>query len=370
MWQFWRRHKKKVYVTLGVLGSGYFLYKLYDTHRRRLSDLEKQLVNERGHTELIKAQMQAHFESIQGIADSTTFPHVMHHLDGQLAENLDLTHLTERLIQGKGQPNTLTTAEKLELWDRLKILSFMKMVLSLWAMTMLNLYVRVQVNILGRHLYINTARDLGSPHLLDEADLIDRNDEQQFLAYADHLSNFGLPALISDIEAATSEVLKGKQLKDFFNAPTLHETIVQILDTFMSMGSPHHWVGYLMPEDSRAHNLVSPSSSSSYSDLSCATKLDQLMSETRAVLLSVEFGNVIETSLKTLVKELLEDISSQCGESILLSGMPLAKLLPRIAQIGQQLLKEPYRSRYVQNICSIPDVEQFFTLLYSSTPVS
>lgn len=67
--------------------------------------------------------MQAHFESIQGIADSTTFPHVMHHLDGQLAENLDLTHLTERLIQGKGQPNTLTTAEKLELWDRLKILS-------------------------------------------------------------------------------------------------------------------------------------------------------------------------------------------------------------------------------------------------------
>lgn len=43
----------------------------------------------------------------------------------------------------------------------------------------------------------------------DEADLIDRNDEQQFLAYADHLSNFGLPALISDIEAATSEVLKG-----------------------------------------------------------------------------------------------------------------------------------------------------------------
>ncbi|XP_022870717.1 peroxisome biogenesis protein 3-2-like, partial [Olea europaea var. sylvestris] len=159
-----------------------------------------------------------------------------------------------------------------------------------------------------------------------------------------------------------------KLLKDFFTATILDETIVQILDTFMSMGSPHHWVGYLMPEDSGVYNLVSQSSSSGYSDLPHATKLEQLMGETRAVLLSVEFGNIIEMSLKTLVNELMKDISSQCGESTLLSGMPLAKLLPRIAQIGQQLLKEPYRSRYVQNICSIPEVEQFFTLLYSSTP--
>lgn len=38
------------------------------------------------------------------------------------------------------------------------------MVLSLWSVTMLSLYIRVQVNILGRHLYIDTG--LGSSHLL------------------------------------------------------------------------------------------------------------------------------------------------------------------------------------------------------------
>ena len=37
-------------------------------------------------------------------------------------------------------------------------LGFTRMALSLWAMTMLSLYIRVQVNILGRHLYIDTAR--------------------------------------------------------------------------------------------------------------------------------------------------------------------------------------------------------------------
>lgn len=35
------------------------------------------------------------------------------------------------------------------------------MTLSVWATTMLSLYTKVQVNILGRHLYIDTARSLG-----------------------------------------------------------------------------------------------------------------------------------------------------------------------------------------------------------------
>ena len=52
----WRRHRRKVLVTAGVLGSGYFLYKLYDAHKRRLNDLERQLASERENDEFIKAQ--------------------------------------------------------------------------------------------------------------------------------------------------------------------------------------------------------------------------------------------------------------------------------------------------------------------------
>ncbi|XP_073134495.1 peroxisome biogenesis protein 3-2 [Henckelia pumila] len=369
MWEFWRRHKRKVYITLGVFGSGYLLYKLYDVRRCRLNDLEKQDADERENDELIKAQIQSHFESVQGIADSTTLPHVMDLLDCRLAENLDLTQLTKRLIQGKGQPNTLSTSEKLELWDKLKILSFTKMILTLWSMTMLNLYIKVQVNILGRHLYIDTARGLGSSHMLDEAELIDRNDEQQFLACADYLSNHGLLALVSNAEAAASEVLKGTQLKDFFNPSSLHELIIQILDTLLSQGSPHHWVSYLMPDDAGAYKLAA-SSSTSGSDIARATKYELLMAETRAVVSSAEFENIVDISLRTLVSMLLEDLISEFGGSDLVSGMPLAKLLPRIARMSELLLQESNRSKYIQNIRTIPEVELFFTLLYSSTPTS
>ncbi|KAL3512198.1 hypothetical protein ACH5RR_024915 [Cinchona calisaya] len=360
MWEFWRSHKRKIYYTLGIFGSGYFLYKLYDAHTRRISDLERELASERENDELIKAQMQAHFENIQKIADSTTLPHVMQYLSTRVAEELDLAPLTERLMRGKGQPNTLTAGEKLELWDRLKILSFTTMVLSLWSMTVLSLFIKVQVNILGRHLYIDTARGFGSSHLLEEADLIDRNDEQQFLAIADFLSNYELQTLIGSFEAATSEVLKGKQLKDFFDNSVLHETLVQILDRFMSTGNPRHWLGYLIPEDPRIYKFVAGSGSEDHSH---ASKFEQLTAETRAVLSSAEFGNVLDISLKVLVDALAEEIDIQ-------SAIPLAKLLPRIAQMGQILLEEPSRQRYIQIIKNIPEVELFFTLLYSSMPPS
>lgn len=74
-----------------------------------------------------------------------------------------------------------------------------------------------------------------------------------------------------------------KQLKDFFNSTVLHETIRHILDRFMSIGSPHHWVSYIMPEDARFDRLATASSSDSKT-LSDVTKFDQLMVETGAVL--------------------------------------------------------------------------------------
>lgn len=347
MWEFWRRHKRKVYVSLGLCGGGYLLYKFYDAYTKRISELERQLSDEQENDELLKAQMQVHFENIQRIANTTTLPHAMLYLSSRVAEELDLLHLTERLIKGKGQPNTLTPSEKLELWDRLKILSFTRMVLSIWAMTAISLYIRIQVNILGRHLYIDTAHDLGG-FQPEDTDLIDRSDEQQFLASADFLSSQRMPTLISSMQAATSQVLRGKQLRDIFNTSVLDETIMQILNLFMSNGRPHHWVDYLMPEA-----VQSPPGSD-------ITKLDQLMVETRSVLSSSDFGNVLDMSLKKVVEGLMEDINLQFGDG----NLPLAKLIPRVAQMSPLLLEEPSRNKFTQIIQNIPQVEVFFTLLY------
>jgi len=43
----------------------------------------------------------------------------------------------------------------------------------------------------------------------DELDLIERDDEQKFLTSADFLATSGMPSLISNMQNAVKEVLKG-----------------------------------------------------------------------------------------------------------------------------------------------------------------
>uniref|UniRef100_A0A7N0ULJ9 Peroxin-3 n=1 Tax=Kalanchoe fedtschenkoi TaxID=63787 RepID=A0A7N0ULJ9_KALFE len=366
----WKRHRRKVFVSFGVVGSSYLLYKLYGAHKYRIKELERELASDRENDVLIKAQLQEHFASIQRIADTTTLPHAVDSLHNRIAKELDLSPLTDRLVQGKGQPNSLTPLEKLELWERLQILSFTRTVVSVWALTMTSLYIRVQVNILGRHLYIDIARGLGSSLVHDDRDADGRQCQQQYLETSDFLSNSGLPSLIKDMQAAASEILKGKQLRDCFSNSLLHETILQILDMFMSSGKPHHWLNYLMP-GSAGSNGSSLSLSYDHNIGPEISKFDQLMAETRAVLSSSEFENVIEMSLVTLVSALMEDMGFQPteGSPSPSPGMPLAKLLPKIVLMGPLLLQEGTRDRYIEVVQKIPEVELFFTLLYANTPV-
>ena len=50
----------------------------------------------------------------------------------------------------------------------------------------------------------------------EDADLIDRDDQQKFLASADFLANYGLPKLISNMQTAATEVLKAWVFFQFF----------------------------------------------------------------------------------------------------------------------------------------------------------
>ncbi|KAG2315857.1 hypothetical protein Bca52824_018979 [Brassica carinata] len=362
---FWRKHRKKILVTTTCLGSGYLLYKLYNARTRNLADLERELANERHNDEIIKTQMKAHFDNIQMIADITTLPHALRRLSSRIAEEIDVSGVMETLSKGKG---TLVPSEKLQLWNELKILSFTRMVLSLWSVTMLSLYIRVQVNILGRHLYIDTARGLTSSHLLEELDLIDREDEKKFLTSADYLATNGMLSLISDMKSAVKEVLKGKQLKDVLTKRTLEETVIRILDVFMSTGSPHHWVDYLMMAQDATmspRDTTTTTTDVSSSDAT-VTKLHQLINETREVLTSTEFTNVAEISLKSCTVALVEEMEKQTG---LASGMQLAKLIPQIEKTVPEISAVPDKNRFLQLIRDLPEVQLFFTLLYSNMPL-
>nr|ACU17567.1 unknown [Glycine max] len=174
-----------------------------------------------------------------------------------------------------------------------------------------------------------------------------------------------MPALISDMEAATKEVLKGKQLSTFFNSTTLHETIMQILNSFMSMGTPNSWIKYMIPEDVRPYSTTHGSDDPVPFDM---TEFEQLMMEAWAVLSSAEFGSIVEIFLKAVVDTLVELMGTKFSGGSVAGGLPLARVLPQVAQMCPLLLEEPRKNQFIQIIKNIQEVELFFTLLYANMP--
>lgn len=80
---------------------------------------------------------------------------------------------------------------------------------------------------------------------------------------------------------------------------------------------------------------------------------------------SAEYTSVVDMSFKAAVDALIDEMRVQSGGS-LISGMPLAKLVPRVVQMSPSLLAEPSNNRIIQVIRTIPEVELFFTLLYAN----
>lgn len=72
---------------------------------------------------LVMGRLQSHFENVQRVSDTVTLPYSTKYLRSRIAEELDLSPLTEKLMQGKGQVSPLSSKEKLELWEKLKVLS-------------------------------------------------------------------------------------------------------------------------------------------------------------------------------------------------------------------------------------------------------
>lgn len=85
-------------------------------------------------------------------------------------------------------------------------------------------------------------------------------------------------------------------------------------------------------------------------------------------LCSAEFGSIVETSLKAVVDTLVELMWAKFREGSVTTGLPLARVLPQVAQMCPLLLEEPGKNQFIQVINNIQEVELFFTLLYANMP--
>jgi peroxin-3 len=80
-------------------------------------------------------------------------------LNKELESMMDVEQLTTRLQRLRDEKSAMTEEdrrEKLVIWERMKVWSFAKIITAIYAQTLLYLLVKIQVNIIGRNIYMDS----------------------------------------------------------------------------------------------------------------------------------------------------------------------------------------------------------------------
>ncbi|KAH9531180.1 hypothetical protein CY35_19G023500 [Sphagnum magellanicum] len=371
-----KKYRRSLLVAAGLVGAGVVMYygvrSLSLTAQARVEkDAARSLLLQKEAEDRAEAQFQSHFESIQRISDSTTLPSVLPHLKARLFALVDLSGLTEKLILGKEDPQALSSRDKMQLWQELKTLSFTRTVCAMWAVSLLDIFIRIQLNILGRHVYIDTAWDLSK---LSEVHVpLSMTCQHKFIAFADYLPHKGLDFLIADTQKAVDNVLKGKPLKEPYTIDDLRDVFMRIRASLGSIQAG--WAQYVLPPSKRLddNNLATASSAVDASQSSGPApsiedeeKLEQLVLESRAVLASNEFHEVLAVCLDAMLDGVMEELYT-VYRGAPDHGIPLAKLLPPVAGVGSTLLEHPDENRFIRILADLPQVHSFCALIYTNS---
>eukprot|EP00245_Coleochaete_scutata_P003638 TRINITY_DN15409_c0_g1_i1.p1 TRINITY_DN15409_c0_g1~~TRINITY_DN15409_c0_g1_i1.p1 ORF type:complete len:401 (-),score=82.62 TRINITY_DN15409_c0_g1_i1:203-1405(-) len=379
-----RKHKKAILITAGVAGAGVCTYYWWTTQKSDSKDEQQELKKFEKDAEVrAVAQIQNHFESIQEISDSTTLPSVLSHVKLRLFELVDLSVLTNKLMAGKEASNDLAPKEKVQIWQELKVLSFTRTACALWAVSLLDLFIRIQLNILGRHVYIGTSlmSDRRPPssvavHLQNKKKaMLAMSCQHKYIAFADYLPHKGIESLVKDMHMRVERVVKIIPLKQLHTVDQLRDVFERVKCELETSGMD--WAKYVLPEDnilpeelaqasSVADAMRSPEESSmdfeEEGPVDDQPMLDSLMDETRAILASPEFQGVLSSSLEAVLEGVMEDLRPLLPSE---DGTPLAKLLPPVASIGSSLLETAEGNKYVTTLADMKQLKDFCALIYA-----
>lgn len=352
-WNFLKRHKKKFLFTGVLIGGGYLLSKYAHRKLQEMQDREA--------TEYItQARRQYHFESNQRTCNMTVLS-MLPSLKEAIIIRLDSESLTSLL---KTKP-----ANKFEIWEDLKIISFARSVVAIYSTCMLVVLLRVQLNIIGGYLYLdNSVSKTGTvPFAPPEV-------QQQYLSSIQHLLGDGLNELMTVVKKAVQDVLGGMSLKQHLSLQELDQHLDSIRRRVEEgSGAPSHkplsW--YLMPDEENTLEA----------QVCCSTGNDdmtlKLLNETRDMLETPDFSMVLNICLSRGFSRFLDNMaeffhppqggptSLEASGSLSVERLPLAKIIPIVnGQIHSICSEIP--SHFVQDLLLIDQVKKFAANVYET----
>uniref|UniRef100_A0A8D3CWX7 Peroxisomal biogenesis factor 3 n=1 Tax=Scophthalmus maximus TaxID=52904 RepID=A0A8D3CWX7_SCOMX len=343
VWNFVKRHKRKFIFTGAVVGGVYFLGKYA---QKKLMELQEREATEY----MAQARRQFHFESNQRTCNMTG-DHVTHTSSPQRHAALRCT----------------SPANKLEIWEDLKIISFTRTVVAVYSTCMLVVLLRVQLNVIGGYLYLDNSVGKNGTTPLAPPDV-----QQQYLSSIQHLLGDGLTELMTVVKRAVQSSLGEVSLKQSLSLLELEQQLSWIRAE-VEAGSERSLSWYLLADDENA-----------LADQACGlTDNDvltiRLLNETRDMLDSPDFATVLNVCLNRGFSRLLDNLAEffrpppgDCAaapDSLSVVNLPLAKIIPIInGQINLICSETP--SHFVQDLLLNDQVKEFAANVYETFSAS
>uniref|UniRef100_A0A8C6KID0 Peroxisomal biogenesis factor 3 n=1 Tax=Nothobranchius furzeri TaxID=105023 RepID=A0A8C6KID0_NOTFU len=351
VWNFIKRHKKKFIFTGAVVG-GVYIFGRYA--QKKIRDIQEKEATEY----IAQARRQFHFESNQRTCNMTVLS-MLPPLREAVVAQLNSETLTALL---KTKP-----ANKLEIWEDLKIISFTRTIVAVYSTCMLVVLLRVQLNIIGGYLYLDNSVGKSITNPLAPADV-----QQQYLSSIQHLLGDGLNELITVVKRAVQRSLGSVSLKQSLSLLELEQQLSWIRAEVES-DSERPMSRFLLADDENA--LAEQVSGEA------RPRRRSLMNNNRDVCAArsgvPDFGTILNICLNRAFSLLLDNLAeffrpppgdsapNSAPDSLAAVSLPLAKIVPIInGQINSICSETP--SLFVQDLLLNDQVKEFAANVYES----
>lgn len=432
LYQFYRKHRKGLMIAAGLVTAGYFLISYINQKRLEFQQDQERILKENE----IRQRIKLKYEQTQ--RDCTvTILGFLQELSDSLYFLFPIEDITKQLVSKKKQnllllndpytPSSVTTTTnnnsnnkdagdpiptKKELWNELKLKSLTKLLTLIYGITLLTLLVKLQINILARDAYIESALEAAG---IDKNPLEGENDEsnkyvinESYLSLTWWFLNHGYLKIYEICEDAVKLVFKDVSAKSelsFNEFSSLISKTQELIDKNFINDDNHEFLfNCLLPPSNLEPLIISKRYSSSELNSSLdieeflALDIEQqerinkivnnqefriLVNETKDYVQG-EIISIVQLSIiTTLIGKFLNDCAANLFDDnnkdtneqndnaddfdiqLLTKKFKLVKILMVVNKESANLSESSNRNQYIKELKSVNELEDYAASVYS-----
>lgn len=356
IWRFIRRHKKKLLLTAAILIGGRYIYYYVS---KRLKDFQDKEAAEC----LEHARRQHHFDTNQRTCNMTVLS-MLQTLRERLVTELNTEAITEQL---KANP-----AEKVQLWEELKILSFTRVIAVVYTCTLMCMMMRVQLNIIGGYMYVENIQQ-HKGHSANEPMTVKPTEVQErYLALIRAFFDRGVKDLVSNVKEAVRKETQSLSLKEKVSLQNLESITKNVRDRVENGREASLKQIPTMPLSTHLMCWKIPGQDSAPRD----EVYSKLLQETEDIFESQDFHKVLTTGLDRGFAKLFDYLAEfyhpmqkveKVTSLVQLNevAVPLAKLIPFLSGLLYKLGSDA-PNPLVQELLLLEDTRVFAANIYEA----